>query len=198
MIMRTKNITKIYNIIASKEMFSVSFKEVKKMKYKLINCPFCGSNAEIIKELKDEINGGNLYAWFVMCRNCKTRTKEVIDKAERDDSGIRLKVDGRSDAIAMWNKRYTEDSKEVKEHRLMDIEELYNSIGEKVIIYVIYGDVPRLYTLTECAKIFGYYYFVFVRQNERNGTDTITFLSTDYGKTWNSYKYVQFVTTGIS
>ena len=72
-------------------------------------CPFCGGTARFEKILVKSNVGCDVYAWHVVCYDCGVKTFAKGDEAIRDDKGIRLIEDGRQEAIAAWNRRYTEE-----------------------------------------------------------------------------------------
>jgi|GEM_PF-3759753 len=77
------------------------------MAEKLKSCPFCGGDA-ILHTITRNGNGGcDLFTWEIGCGDCGAKVPSCGDKAVRDNDGIRLTVDGRSDAIAAWNRRPT-------------------------------------------------------------------------------------------
>jgi len=70
-------------------------------------CPFCGGMAILSQVTRKGHGGCDLFSWNVYCRECNVKTPIREDEAVRDDGGIRLVKDGRSDSISAWNRRTT-------------------------------------------------------------------------------------------
>ena len=81
-------------------------------------CPFCGGEAELVKDRRQEL-GNNCYVKVVhvACRICGAQTRNLPSYYACTEDGNRIIGHTPQDAIDAWNRRYHDHKAEVERLR---------------------------------------------------------------------------------
>ena len=75
--------------------------------YTIKNCPFCGSEGELIKTTTGIDHTGIIqHTYKVKCKECEAETRTCASRIFQDEEGVvNIDANGAIDAITLWNMR---------------------------------------------------------------------------------------------
>jgi Lar family restriction alleviation protein len=75
--------------------------------YTIKNCPFCGSEGELIKTTTGIDHAGTIqHTYKVKCKKCGAETRTCASRIFQDEEGVvYIEANGATDAIDLWNMR---------------------------------------------------------------------------------------------